>query len=90
MKIRVVLVAVGAALLAYGIIGALTDADADPIGMAVFLLAVLFVHDLLWMPAVSLIARGCKKFARTRGRRGEYRDPSGTSRAGGRRRSDRE
>lgn len=75
MRIRVVLVAVGAVLLAYGIVGALTDADADPIGMAAFLLAVLVIHDLLWMPAVSLITRGwktlgCKKFARTRDRRG--------------------
>jgi len=61
MRTRVALVAVGAVLIAYALIGVLTDADADPIGMAVFLVAVLVGHDLLWMPIVLvaglLIAR---------------------------------
>ena len=50
MRTRVALVAVGAVLIAYAMVGVLTDADADPIGMLVFLLAVLVGHDLLWMP----------------------------------------
>jgi len=62
MRIRVALIAVGAVLIAYAMVGVLTDADADPIGMLVFLLAVLVGHDLLWMPvalaAGLLIARG--------------------------------
>ena len=62
MRTRVALVAVGAVLIAYAMVGVLTDADADPIGMLVFLLAVLVGHDLLWMPvalaAGLLIGRG--------------------------------
>jgi hypothetical protein len=61
MKTRVALVAVGAVLIAYAMVGVLADADAEPIGMLVFLLAVLVGHDLLWMPvalaAGLLIAR---------------------------------
>ena len=67
-----VLVAVGAVLMAYAIVGALTDADADPIGMVVFLVGVLVGHDLLWMPAVlGLVVLIRKGFARPRRRRGE-------------------
>jgi hypothetical protein len=62
MRTRVALVAVGAVLIAYAMVGVLTDADADPIGMLVFLLAVLVGHDLVWLPvalaAGLLIARG--------------------------------
>lgn len=67
-----VLVAVGAVLMAYAIVGALTDADADPIGMVVFLVGVLVGHDLLWMPAVlAMVVLIRKGFARPRRRRGE-------------------
>jgi hypothetical protein len=56
MRARALLVAVGTVLIAYGMIGALTDNEADPIGMAVFLVAVLIGHDLLWMPALLAVA----------------------------------
>jgi len=56
MKTRVALVVAGAVLIAYGMIGALTDDAADPIGMLVFLVGVLVGHDLLWMPAVLVAA----------------------------------
>jgi hypothetical protein len=79
MKTRVVLVAAGALLIAYAMIGALTDDQADPIGMAVFLVAVLVGHDLVWMPAVlaavaltpMVSAAIRKRFARPRRRDGE-------------------
>ncbi|MFI5889891.1 hypothetical protein ACIA5D_07190 [Actinoplanes sp. NPDC051513] len=68
MRFRAGLVALGAVLMTYALIGALTDADADPIGMAVFLVVVLVGHDLLWMPlvllVVALVATIRKKFAR--------------------------
>jgi hypothetical protein len=61
MRTRVALVVVGAVLIAYAMVGVLADADADPIGMLVFLLAVVVGHDLVWMPlalgAGLLIAR---------------------------------
>lgn len=64
MRTRVVLIAVGAAVIAYAIGGAL--ADAQP-GVAVFLLAVLVAHDALWMPAVlaagALLARARARVA---------------------------
>jgi len=77
-RVRVGLVAVGAVLIAYASLGLLGDADADPIGVLVFLLAVVVGHDLLWMPvalaAGLLIVRGGaairKKFARPRVPRG--------------------
>ena len=62
MKTRAALVAAGAALMAYASIGLLVGHSAQPIGIAVFLLAVLVGHDLVWMPvalaAGLLIARG--------------------------------
>jgi hypothetical protein len=65
MRIRVALVVAGAVLIAYAMVGALTDADADPIGMLVFLLAVLVGHDLLVAGAAAIR----KRFARPRRRR---------------------
>jgi len=78
MRTRVALVVAGAVLIAYAMVGVLADADADPIGVLVFLLAVLVGHDLVWMPVLLaaglLIARGGaavrKEFARRRARRG--------------------
>jgi hypothetical protein len=52
MRIRIALVAVGSVLIAYAMTGILIDDAADPVGVAVFLVAVLIGHDLLWMPAV--------------------------------------
>jgi hypothetical protein len=72
MKTRVALIAAGAVLIAYAMVGALTDDAADPIGMAVFLVAVLAGHDLLWMPAVLAVTVAIRKrFARPRRRGGE-------------------
>ena len=47
MRTRVALVAAGAVLIAYAMIGALSDAAADPIGMLVFLVGVLVVIAIL-------------------------------------------
>jgi hypothetical protein len=58
---RRVLVAVGVAVMGFAVVGALTGDDVDPIGIAVFLGAVVIVHDLVLMPLVlaagALIAR---------------------------------
>ena len=67
MKTRVALVAAGAVLISYAMIGVFPE-----IGAVVFLVAVLVVHDALWMPlvllAIALVsaARAVvrKKFAR--------------------------
>ncbi|GAA0933518.1 hypothetical protein [Virgisporangium aurantiacum] len=58
---RRVLVAVGVAVMGFAVVGALTDVDFDPIGVVVFLGAVVIAHDLVLMPLVlaagALIAR---------------------------------
>jgi hypothetical protein len=53
-RTRVVLIVLGAAVMAYAIVGALTDADVKPVGVAVFLVAVLVLHDAVWMLVVLL------------------------------------
>jgi hypothetical protein len=47
---RRVLIAVGGAIMAYAVVGALTDADAHPVGHLVFLAAVLVTHDGVLLP----------------------------------------
>lgn len=54
-RVRIALVAAGVAAMAYAVAGALTDPDADPLGMLVFLAAVLVAHDAVWMPVLLLI-----------------------------------
>jgi hypothetical protein len=69
--IRRVLGVGGVVLMAYAIVGALTDADLDLVGVLVFLAAVLILHDAVWMPAIiaviAVIKGGRKKFERSSG-----------------------
>ncbi|MEU4689990.1 hypothetical protein [Actinoplanes sp. NPDC023714] len=51
---RVALIVSGALIIGYGVSGALADLDADPLGMLVFALAVLLLHDLVLMPLILL------------------------------------
>ncbi|GAA2645178.1 hypothetical protein [Paractinoplanes durhamensis] len=76
MRVRVGLVTAGAVLIAYAIVGTLT---ADPIGILVFLIAVLVAHDALWMPAVLLVVA----VARTRRKKSERSRDSGAGPRGG-------
>ncbi|MEG3632796.1 hypothetical protein [Micromonospora palythoicola] len=55
MKTRTVLVVGGGLLMAYAVVGALTDADLTPGGVLLFLAAVLVVHDVVWMAAVLAV-----------------------------------
>jgi hypothetical protein len=55
---RRVLVAAGVAVMGFAVVGALTDSDFDPIGVAVFLAGVVIVHDLIFMPLVLAAIRG--------------------------------
>ncbi|HEX5199140.1 MAG TPA: hypothetical protein VFW27_04285 [Actinoplanes sp.] len=74
MRTRVALVATGAVLIAYAIGGALADDGADPIGMAVFLLAVLVAHDAVWMPVVlAIVAVAVRVRIRKKPRPGNFR-----------------
>ncbi|MFC3736284.1 hypothetical protein [Paractinoplanes deccanensis] len=38
--------------MAYAIVGSLTDGDVDPVGVAIFLVAVLVLHDAVFLPLV--------------------------------------
>jgi hypothetical protein len=66
---RRALIALGAAVMAFAVAGALTDDDVRPVGVLGFLAGVLVWHDLLLMPAVigvgALIGRFVPVPART-------------------------
>ena len=51
---RTAIAGCGVAIMAYAVVGALTDRDVNPVGVLVFLGAALIAHDALWMPAVLL------------------------------------
>jgi hypothetical protein len=53
--IRGTLIAAGTLTMAYAVAGALASPDTDPAGILVFLVAVLVVHDAVWMPAVLAV-----------------------------------
>jgi len=55
-RLRVALIVLGSAGMAYALAGALADPDLNRIGVVVFLVAVLAGHDALWMPV--LLAAG--------------------------------
>ena len=55
MKTRALLVMGGCLLMAYAVVGALTDADLAPAGVLLFLAAVLMGHDAVWMVAVLTV-----------------------------------
>ncbi|WP_328473638.1 hypothetical protein OHA21_13030 [Actinoplanes sp. NBC_00393] len=53
---RRALIAAGALTMAYALIGAVTDSDVDHLGVLAFLLAVLLLHDAVFLPL--LLAAG--------------------------------
>jgi hypothetical protein len=53
-RARVALAVLGSAVMAYAVVGALTDPGVKPIGVAIFLVAVLVLHDAVWMSVVLL------------------------------------
>lgn len=65
---RRALVAIGVAVMAFAVVGALTDGGFDPVGVAVFLAAVVIAHDGVLMPLVlaagALVARFVPAVAR--------------------------
>jgi hypothetical protein len=66
--VRGTLVVAGALLIAYAVGGALRDPDLDPVGVAVFLAAVLVLHDAVFLPLVlgaGHLARRLRPGART-------------------------
>jgi hypothetical protein len=65
---RRLLIAAGAAAMAYAVAGAFTDPDVALFGMVVFAVAVLVLHDGVLMPLVALaghLLRGTSTAART-------------------------
>ncbi|MBX7268621.1 hypothetical protein KIF24_23110 [Micromonospora sp. Llam7] len=55
MGTRTVLITGGCLLMAYAVVGALTDSDLAPAGVLLFLAAVLVGHDVVWMAAVLTV-----------------------------------
>ncbi|MBQ1025022.1 hypothetical protein [Micromonospora sp. C95] len=55
MKTRTGLIVGGCLLMAYAVVGALTDTDVAPGGVLLFLAAVLVGHDVAWMAAVLAV-----------------------------------
>jgi hypothetical protein len=52
---RRVLIGAGVAVMAFAVVGALTDDDVRPVGVLGFLVGVLLWHDLLLMPVVIAV-----------------------------------
>lgn len=61
--VRAAMAGCGAAIMAYAVAGALSDPDVSPVGVLVFLGAVLVAHDALWMPAVLLLGVAVTRLA---------------------------
>jgi hypothetical protein len=59
---RRLLIAAGALLMAYAVVGALLDADVNKVGVAVFLAAVVIAHDGIFMPFVLAVGRVARTF----------------------------
>ena len=74
---RRALVALGVLMMAFAVVGALTDDDVRRFGVLVFLAGVLLWHDLLVMPLViavaSLIGRAARRPDRKRSARPRVR-----------------
>ncbi len=49
---RRLLIGAGALLMAYAVGGALLDPEVDPVGVTIFLAAVLVAHDVVFLPLV--------------------------------------
>jgi hypothetical protein len=65
--VRAALIAMGAVVMGYAVLGALTDPDLKPSGVAVFLAAVLVAHDAVLLPVTiavgALLARLTPRWA---------------------------
>jgi MYXO-CTERM domain-containing protein len=68
--VRGTLLTIGALTMAYAVAGALTAADTHPAGVLIFLVAVLIVHDAVWMPAVLAVVALLAGLRRRRATRG--------------------
>ncbi len=66
--IRRVLIAVGVAVMGYAITGALTASDVQPIGVAIFLGAMVVGHDGVFMPIVLGVGALIRRFVAPRWR----------------------
>ncbi|HEV8567248.1 MAG TPA: hypothetical protein VGQ92_09140 [Actinoplanes sp.] len=52
LDMRRALIAAGALVMAYAVAGALFDGDVNKVGVALFLIAVLVLHDAVFLPLV--------------------------------------
>jgi len=68
-RLRTLLILAGVAGLGYAALGLLTDPDVKLAGVLIFLVAVLAVHDGLWMPAVLGVGALIDRFVPARRRR---------------------
>jgi hypothetical protein len=68
-RLRTLLILAGVAGLGYAALGLLTDPDVKLFGVLLFLVAVLAVHDGLWMPAVLGAGALIDRFVPARRRR---------------------
>ena len=65
---RRVLVMVGVVVMAYAIVGGLTDPDVNPLKQGTFLVAVLVAHDAILLPIAIAVGALLTRFAPTRHR----------------------
>jgi hypothetical protein len=68
-RLRALLVLAGVAGLGYGAAGLVTDPDVRLAGVLLFLVAVLVVHDFLWMPLVLAVGALVRRYVPGRARR---------------------
>jgi hypothetical protein len=67
-RIRAALIAAGLLGMVYAVLGALTDPDLKPLGVLIFLVAVLIGHDVFWMAVVLLAGALITRFVPDRHR----------------------
>jgi predicted cobalt transporter CbtA len=67
-RIRAALCTGGALMMAYAVVGLMTDPDIEPGGMLVFLAAALIAHDVVWLPAVIAFGAVLTRFVSRRHR----------------------
>ena len=65
---RAALIAVGAVVMGYAVLGAVTDPDLQPGGVLLFLAAVLVAHDAVLLPATIAAGALIGRFAPRRSR----------------------
>lgn len=65
-RIRLVLVVLGVAGMAYAVLGAIIDPDVRVIGVLIFLAVVLIAHDAVWTPLVLAVGTLVKRIVPVR------------------------